>query len=144
MSSHKTSSEENMLKVRDMAYNEIVDLGALEIDCVVPRRYGVICSDYSFEQIATNGTSIMDDNFNLAFGKHRIAYAKSTEAGVDVIDYVEFVGRLCDMPAAFERYYNLPDYVWIAPNIRGIVKSKNIVNRVAYYRLSSMTEQDEN
>jgi hypothetical protein len=129
---------------KDMAHNEIVNLSAVEIDCIVPRKFGVIVADYSFEQIATNGTSIMDDNFNLAFGLHRIAYAKSTPVGVDIIDYIEFVGRLCEMPKAFERYYELPDHVWANPNTRGIATSKNIVNRVVSFRLSSMTEQDDN
>lgn len=126
-----------------LPYKEIERQLTIALDCEYPRRYGLIVADYSFEQVAKPGTSIMDDNFALAYGLHRIAFAKSTPTG-EIVDYVEFTGYLCDMPRAFERYYELPDYVWIAANVRGIATSKNIVNRVASLRLSSMTETEEN
>lgn len=122
-----------------MPWNEIERQLTIELDCEFPRRYGLIVADYSFEQIAKPGTSIMDENYSLAYGLHRIAFAKSTPTG-DIVDYVEFVGYLCDMPSDFARYYNLPDYVWCAANTRGIAKSRNVENRVVSFRLSSMTE----
>lgn len=126
-----------------LPWKEIERQLTIELDCQYPRRYGLMVADYSFTKLNLGGTwqSHLDDNTDNGYGKHRIAFAKSTPTG-EIVDYVEFVGYLCDMPAAFERYYNLPDYVWIAPNVRGIFTSKNIVNRVASFRLSSMTEQD--
>ena len=100
----------------------------------------VICADYSFDQIAHNGFSLMDDSFNMAYGLHRIAYAEIAADGLEYVRFVEFVGYLRNMPLEFSRLYELPDHVWIAPNVRGIATSKNIVNRVASLRLSSMTE----
>ena len=100
----------------------------------------VICADYSFEQIAHNGFSLMDDSFNMAYGTHRIAYAEVAADGLEYVRFIEFTGYLRNMPLEFEQLYNLPEYVWVAPNVRGLAKSKNVVNRVAYFRLSSMTE----
>ena len=100
----------------------------------------IICADYSFDQIAHNGFSLMDDNFNMAYGLHRIAFAEIAADGMKYVRFVEFVGYLRNMPLEFSRLYELPDHVWIAPNVRGISTSKNIVNRVASLRLSSMTE----
>lgn len=100
----------------------------------------VICADYSFDQIAHNGFSLMDDSFNMAYGTHRIAYAEIAADGMEYVRFVEFVGYLRNMPVEFSRLYELPEHIWIAPNVRGISTSKNIVNRVASLRLSSMTE----
>lgn len=122
-------------------WKEIERQLTITLDREFPKQYGLMVADYSFEQIAKPGTSIMDENYSLAYGLHRIAFAKSTPTG-DIVDYVEFVGYLCDMPSDFARYYDLPDYVWIAPNVRGLPKSKNVANRVASFRLSSMTEGD--
>jgi len=102
----------------------------------------VICADYSFDQIAHNGFSLMDDSFNMAYGTHRIAYAEIAADGIEYVRFVEFVGYLRNMTLEFEQLYNLPEHIWIAPNVRGISTSKNIVNRVASLRLSSMTEGD--
>lgn len=104
----------------------------------------VIHADYSFAQIATNGTSIMDDNYALAFGLHRIAFAEIAADGQTYVRFVEFTGYLRNMPLEFEQLYNLPEHVWCGANVRGLAKSKNLVNKVVYYRLSSMTETDEN
>ena len=100
----------------------------------------VIHADYSFAQIATNGTSIMDENYALAFGLHRIAFAEIASDGQEYVRFVEFTGYLRNMTLEFEQLYNLPEHIWIAPNVRGISTSKNIVNRVVSLRLSSMTE----
>lgn len=104
----------------------------------------VMHADYSFEQIAQNGFSLMDESFVMAYGIHRIAYAEVSSDGQTYVRYTEFVGYLRNMPVEFEQLYNLPENVWVAPNVRGLAKSKNVVNRVVYFRLSSMTEQDEN
>ena len=104
----------------------------------------VIHADYSFSQIATNGASIMDENYSLAFGLHRIAFAEVASDGQTYVSYTEFVGYLRNMPLEFEQLYNLPDHIWCAPNTRGLAKSKNVENRVVSFRLSSMTEQDDN
>ena len=103
----------------------------------------VICADYSFDQIAHNGFSLMDDSFNMAYGLHRIAYAEIAADGLEYVRFVEFVGYLRNMPLEFSILYDLPDHVWIAPNVRGLAESKNVVNRVASFRLASMTEKDE-
>lgn len=104
----------------------------------------VIHADYSFAQIATNGTSIMDDNYALAFGLHRIAFAEIASDGQTYVRYTEFTGYLRNMPLEFEQLYNLPEHIWCSANIRGLAKSKNVENRVVSFRLSSMTEQDDN
>lgn len=103
----------------------------------------VIHADYSFEQIALNGTSIMDENYALAFGLHRIAFAEIASDGQTYVRFVEFVGYLRNMPVEFEQLYNLPENVWCGANVRGLAKSKNIINRVVYYRLSSMTKSED-
>lgn len=100
----------------------------------------VLHADYSFEQISQNGFSLMDDSFAMAYGLHRIAYAEVAADGMEYVRFVEFVGYLRNMTFEFSRLYDLPDHVWIAPNVRGISTSRNIVNRVASLRLSSMTE----
>lgn len=103
----------------------------------------VICADYSFDQIAHNGFSLMDDSFNMAYGLHRIAYAEVAADGMEYVRFVEFVGYLRNMPLEFSRLYDLPEHVWVAPNVRGLAESKNVVNRVAFFRLSSMTESED-
>ena len=100
----------------------------------------VICADYSFDQIAHNGFSLMDDSFNMAYGTHRIAYAEIAADGLEYVRFVEFVGYLRNMPLEFEQLYNLPENVWCDANTRGLAKSKNVANRVVSFRLSSMTE----
>ena len=104
----------------------------------------VLHADYSFEQISQNGFSLMDDSFAMAYGLHRIAYAEVASDNQTYVRFVEFVGYLRNMPVEFEQLYNLPENVWCGANVRGLAKSKNIVNRVASLRLSSMTEQDDN
>lgn len=104
----------------------------------------VIHADYSFEQVSHNGFSLMDDSFMMAYGLHRIAFAELASDGQTYVRYVEFTGYLRNMPLEFEQLYNLPEHVWCSPNIRGLAKSKNIENRVVYYRLSSMTESEDN
>jgi hypothetical protein len=103
----------------------------------------VLHADYSFEQISHNGFSLMDDSFAMAYGLHRIAYAEVASDGQTYVRFVEFVGYLRNMPVEFEQLYNLPENVWCEPNARGLAKSKNIINRVVYYRLSSMTESED-
>ena len=105
--------------------------------------YKVTCADYSFEQISTQGYSLMDDSFNMAFGLHRIAYAEIAPDGIEYVRYVEFTGYLRNMNAEFERLYNLPENVWASANTRGLPKSRNVANRVVAFRLSSMTEAED-
>lgn len=102
----------------------------------------VICADYSFTKLNIGGIwqSHLDDNTDNGYGKHRIAYTEIAADGIEYVRFVEFVGYLRNMPLEFEQLYNLPEHVWIASNVRGLAKSKNVVNRVAYFRLSSMTE----
>lgn len=104
----------------------------------------VISADYSFAQIATNGTSIMDDNYALAFGLHRIAFAEIAADGQTYVRFVEFTGYLRNMTLEFQQLYNLPEHIWCHANTRGLAKSKNVENRVVSFRLSSMTETEEN
>lgn len=103
----------------------------------------VVCADYSFDQIAHNGFSLMDDSFNMAYGLHRIAYAEIAADGLEYVRFVEFVGYLRNMPLEFEQLYNLPENVWCDVNTRGLAKSKNVANRVVSFRLSSMTETED-
>ena len=127
---------------KNMQWKEVHNLGAIVLDCDFPRRHGLIVADYSFLQVAKMGNSSMDENYELAYGTHRIAYAMSTPTG-DIVNFVQFTGYLHEMPKAFERYYELPDHVWAKPNARGIATSKNIVSRVVSLRLSSMTETED-
>ena len=105
----------------------------------------VICADYSFTKLNIGGIwqSHLDDNTDNGYGKHRIAYAEVAADGLEYVRFVEFVGYLRNMPLEFSRLYELPDHVWIAPNVKGISTSKNIVNRVASFRLATMTEKDD-
>ena len=104
----------------------------------------VLHADYSFEQISHNGFSLMDDSFAMAYGLHRIAYAEVASDGQTYVRFVEFTGYLRNMPLEFEQLSNLPKNVWCGANVRGLAKSKNVENRVVSFRLSSMTEQDDN
>lgn len=104
----------------------------------------VICADYSFTKLNIGGIwqSHLDDNTDNGYGKHRIAFAEVASDGQTYVRFVEFTGYLRNMTVEFQQLYNLPEHVWCGANVRGLAKSKNIINRVVYYRLSSMTESE--